>query len=181
MLNASFAGATAMHLHAITVPPITHALANLSAMLDKAAAHAEELGFDRELLLSQRLIVDMFPLVRQVQIACDFARGVPARLAGVEVLSQPDTQQSIAELKELIRVSSEFAAGIDSAAIDAGEKRLIVLRPGTPNERRFEGLAYLTHYGLPNFYFHLTSAYAILRANGVPLGKKDFLGALPTL
>ncbi len=160
---------------------MAHALGNLSLMLDKAVAHASSAAYDPELLLGQRLIVDMFPLARQVQIACDFARGVPARLAGVDVLSQPDNQQSIAELKQLIEVSVAFARSIDAAAIDAGAERIIVLRPGTPNERRFKGTDYLVHYGLPNFYFHLTSAYAILRANGVPLGKKDFLGSLPTL
>ena len=170
-----------MNLYTATVPPIAHALNNLSAMLDKAATHATAIGYEADQLLGQRLIVDMFPLQRQVQIACDFARGVPARLAGIDVLSQPDTQQSIAELKQLIEVSIGFAKSIDPAAIDAGEERVIVLRPGTPNERRFKGTDYLVHYGLPNFYFHLTSAYAILRANGVPLGKKDFLGSLPTL
>ncbi|MFO1493781.1 MAG: DUF1993 domain-containing protein [Lysobacterales bacterium] len=168
-------------LYAVSVPPLTHGLLNLSAILSKAQAHAAAQGYDAELLLQQRLIVDMFPLSRQIQIAADFVRGVPARLAGVEVLSIADNQSNLAEMQALIQTSVDFARGIDPALFDSAASRIITLRPGTPKERRFHGQDYLIHYGLPNFYFHLTTAYAILRSQGVPIGKPDFLGALPTL
>lgn len=168
-------------LYAASVPPLTQGLLNLSACLTKAQSHAAAQGFDAELLLQQRLIVDMFPLSRQIQIAADFVRGIPARLAGVEVLSIADNQASLAEMQALIGTSVDVARGIDPALFAEAAGRIITLRPGTPKERRFAGQDYLIHYGLPNFYFHLTTAYAILRSNGVPLGKPDFLGALPTL
>lgn len=168
-------------LYASSVPPLTHGLLNLSAFLTKAQTYAAAQGFDAELLLQQRLIVDMFPLARQIQIAADFVRGVPARLAGVDVLSIPDQQTTLADMHALIQTSVDFARSIDPALFETAAGRIITLRPGTPKERRFSGQDYLIHYGLPNYYFHLTTAYAILRSNGVPLGKPDFLGALPTL
>ena len=118
----------------------------------------------------------MFPLRRQVQIACDFARGVSARLAGVDVPSFPDTEKTFAELQALIEKTLSFIGGLSPTQFDKSESREIVTRPGTPKERRFNGQAYLLSYGLPQFFFHVTTAYALLRHNGLELGKGDYMG-----
>ena len=163
-------------MHAATVPVFRRMLGNLAAILKKAEAHAAAKKFEPEVLLASRLAPDMFPLVRQVQIACDFARGVPARLAGAEVLSIPDDHKTFADLYTLIEKTIAFADGFKPAQIDGSEAKEIVLRPGTPREKRFDGQAYALHYGLPHFYFHVTTAYALLRHNGVEIGKQDFIG-----
>ena len=165
-------------MHAATVPVFRRMLGNLANILKKAEAHAAAKKFEPEVLLASRLAPDMFPLLRQVQIACDFARGVPARLAGAEVLSIPDDHKTFADLYVLIDRTIAFADGFKPAQIDGSEAKEIVLRPGTPREKRFDGLTYALHYGLPHFYFHVTTAYALLRHNGVEVGKQDYIGAL---
>lgn len=164
-------------MYTATVPVFRRMLGNLASILKKGEAHAAAKKFDPHVLLAARLAPDMFPLLRQVQVACDFARGVPARLAGAEVLSIPDDQATFADLYALIDRTIAFADGFTPAQIDGSETKAIVLRPGTPREKRFDGLAYALHYGLPHFYFHVTTAYALLRHNGVDVGKQDYIGA----
>lgn len=163
-------------MHAASVPVFTQMLGSLSALLHKAESHAEQRKIDAEALLQARLFPDMFPLRRQVQIACDFARGVSARLAGVEVPSSPDTEKTFAELQGLIEKTLSFIGGLSPSQFANSESREIVTRPGTPKEKRFNGQAYLLSYGLPQFFFHVTTAYALLRHNGVELGKGDYMG-----
>ena len=163
-------------MHAASVPVFTQMLGSLSALLHKAESHAEQRKIDADALLQARLFPDMFPLRRQVQIACDFARGVSARLAGVEVPSFPDTEKTFAELHALIEKTLSCNGGLSPTQFDKSESREIVTRPGTPKERRFNGQAYLLSYGLPQFFFHVTTAYALLRHNGVELGKGDYMG-----
>jgi hypothetical protein len=127
-------------------------------------------------LLQDRLFPDMFPLIRQVQIAADFARGVSARLAGVDVPKYEDNEQTFADLRILLGKTKGFIEGLVPAQIDGGEDREIVTRPGTPKEKKFNGQSYLLSYGLPQFFFHITTIYAILRHNGVEIGKRDYMG-----
>lgn len=164
-------------LHSASVPVFTQMLGSLDAILVKASEHAETAKVDANAYLQARLFPDMFPLVRQVQIACDFARGVSARLAGVDVPSHPDTHATFAELRELIASSVSFIGSLDAHKFEDAAARDIVLRPGTPKERSFKGDAYLLHYGLPQFFFHVSTAYALLRHNGIAIGKRDFMGA----
>ena len=166
-----------LSMHAASVPVFKQMLASLADVLSKAEAHAVDRKIDPNALLQARLFPDMFPLVRQVQIACDFAKSVPARLAGADVPAYEDTEQTFAELQARIAKTREFIGGLDAAAFDGSEQLEIVLRPGTPKERTIGGQAYLLHYGLPQFFFHVTTTYALLRHNGVAVGKKDFMGA----
>ena len=166
-----------LSMHTASVPVFQQMLASLSDVLSKAEAHAADRKIDPGALLQARLFPDMFPLVRQVQIACDFAKSVPARLAGADVPAYEDTEQTFAELQARIAKTRDFIGGLDAAAFDGSEQRQIVLRPGTPKERTIGGQAYLLHYGLPQFFFHVTTAYALLRHNGIEVGKKDFMGA----
>ncbi len=164
-------------MYSASVPVFTQMLKALSAVLTKAETHAQERKIEPDALIQARLFPDMFALRRQVQIACDFARGVSARLAGVEVPSVPDDQQTFADLQALIAKTLAFIESVAPSKFDGSETREIVTRPGTPKERRFNGQAYLLTYGLPQFFFHVTTAYALLRHNGVPLGKGDYMGA----
>ncbi len=164
-------------MYGASVPVFQQMLQALDDMLAKAEAYASARKFDPDVLLGTRLFPDMFALTRQVQIACDFAKSVPARLAGVEVPAYDDTEQTFAELHARIARTLEFLKGLDAAQFAGSESRNIVLRPGTPKERTLEGQAYLLAYGLPQFFFHVTTVYALLRHNGVELGKKDFMGA----
>ncbi len=166
-----------LSMHAASVPVFKQMLASLADVLSKAETHATDRKIDPNALLQARLVPDMFPLVRQVQIACDFAKSVPARLAGADVPAYEDTEQSFPELQARIAKTLEFIGGLDAAAFDGSEEREIVLRPGTPKERTIGGQAYLLNYGLPQFFFHVTTTYALLRHHGVELGKKDFMGA----
>ena len=165
-----------LSLHAASVPVFTQLLGGLSDVLAKAAAHAAERRIEPDALLQSRLFPDMFPLLRQVQIACDFAKSVSARLAGAEVPAWEDSEKSFDELQARIRRTLDFIAGLDAAAFEGAAGREIVLRPGTPKERRLDGQAYLLAYGLPQFFFHVTTAYALLRHGGVEIGKRDFMG-----
>jgi uncharacterized protein len=163
-------------MHSACVPLFRQMLGSLRNLLDKAEAHAAAHKFEPGVLLQTRLYPDMFPLLRQVQIAADFAKGVCARLADVPVPSHPDTEQTFDDLRARIDGTLAFIGGLEPSAFEGGETREVVLRPGTPNERRFDGQQYLFAYGLPQFFFHMTTAYALLRHNGVPLGKRDFMG-----
>lgn len=163
-------------MHAASVPVFKQMLGSLDVWLAKTEAHAAERKIDDAAFTQARLSPDMFPLLRQVQIACDFAKGVSARLAGVEVPVYDDSEQTLTELRALVAKTRAFVDSVDAAAFVGSESREIVLRPGTPKERRFNGQDYLLHYGLPQFFFHATTAYALLRHNGVELGKLDYVG-----
>jgi hypothetical protein len=160
-----------------SVPVFSQMLTALSDVLKKAEAHATDKNIDPNALLQARLFPDMFPLVRQVQIATDFSKGVTSRLAGAEVPSWPDTEVTFADLQALIAKALAHIGTFNAAQFEGSENKEIVLRPGTPKEKKLVGSAYLQHYGLPQFFFHVTTAYAILRHNGVDLGKRDYMGA----
>lgn len=164
-----------LSIHAITVPVYTRALTQLAAMLDKAAEFAERRKIEPRVLLEMRLAPDMFPLARQVQIACDFAKGSVARLAGQEVPRWADDEASIADLKARIDKTIAFITAVPAADIDAAPGRSISLTMRGEN-KTFAAQPYLLQMALPNFWFHLTTAYAILRHAGVELGKGDFIG-----
>ncbi len=119
----------------------------------------------------------MFPLLKQVQIAADFSRGITARLAGVEVPTLAGQEKNFADLDALLTQTLAFLDSVDAAQFEGKEDAEIVLRPGTPKEKKLTGQVYLANYGLPQFFFHVTTAYAILRHNGLPIGKRDFMGA----
>ena len=163
-------------LHAASVPVFTQLLGGLADVLKKAEAHATERKIDANAYLQSRLYPDMFPLVRQVQIACDFAKSVSARLAQADVPSWEDTETTFEELQARIARTQAFIAGLDAASFAGAEARDIVLRPGTPKEKKLTGQAYLLNYGLPQFFFHVTTTYALLRHAGIEVGKRDFMG-----
>jgi hypothetical protein len=164
-------------LYAASIPVFKQLLTALGDVLNKAEAHATARKIEPDALLQARLYPDMFPLIRQVQIAVDFAKGVSARLAGVEVPSFSDDDKTFADLQAKLAQVLGFITGLDAALIDGQEAREIITRPGTDKEKRFTGQSYLLSYGLPQFFFHVTTAYAILRHNGVEIGKRDFMGA----
>jgi uncharacterized protein len=159
-----------------SVPVLQQMLASLALMLERAQIYAQSKNIEPQALLQARLFPDMFPLLRQVQIACEFARSVPARLSACEVPVVGAEQNSFADLLALIAQSQSFIASLPAAGFADSQAREIVLRPGTPKEKKLNGQAYLTQYGLPQFFFHVTTSYAILRHSGVELGKKDFMG-----
>jgi len=162
-------------IYDLSIPPLTLGLTNLSALLDKATAFATTKKIDPKVLIETRVIADMFPLRQQVQIACDTAKGAAARLAGVDVPKHEDTETTIAELKARIGKTLDFIGSIKPAQLADAETREVVLK--FPNSTlKFSGTDYLRKFVLPNFYFHLTVAYALLRGNGVDIGKQDFLG-----
>ena len=163
-------------LYITSVPVFKQMLGGLSGILAKADAHAVARKIEPNALLQARLFPDMFPLVRQVQVACDFAKSVSARLAGVEVPSFTDTEQSFADLQARIVKTLEFIDSLTAQQYEGSDTREIVTQAGTPKEKHFTGQSYLINYGLPHFFFHVTTAYAILRHNGVELGKKDYVG-----
>ena len=164
-------------MHAASVPVFQQLLTALAGILSKAEAHATERKIEPTALLQSRLFPDMFPLTRQIQIACDFATSVSARLAGAEVPAYEGGDQTFADLQQRIAATLAFVGGLDAGLFEGSEQREIVLRPGTPKERRIAGQAYLMAYGLPQFFFHVTTAYNLLRHNGVEIGKKDYMGA----
>ena len=164
-------------LYAASIPVFKQMLNALSDVLNKAEAHASAKNIEPNALLQARLFPDMFPLVRQVQIACDFARGVSGRLAGAELPVFDDQQQTFAGLRALIADTAAFVGGLDATRFEGSESREIVLRPGTHKERKIAGQAYLLNYGLPQFFFHVSTAYALLRHNGIEVGKRDYMGA----
>jgi len=162
-------------MYATLVPTANKMLGAMSTLLEKAEAYAAQKKFEPTVLLNSRIAPDMFPLTRQVQIACDMAKGAAARLTGSDVPSYPDTETTIAELKARITKTLAFVNGFDAPKYAGSEDRDIVLNMRT-GELRFNGLDYLRDFVLPNLYFHVTMTYAILRHNGVDIGKMDFLG-----
>jgi len=164
-------------LYQFSVPALIRGLTNTSALLDKAAAHAAAKKFDPLVLVNLRLFPDMHPLLRQVQIACDTAKGAGARLAGVEIPKHEDTEASFDELKQRIAKTIEFLKSLSATAIDDAENRTIEIKFPS-GALKFTAAAYLTDFVLPNFYFHISMVYALLRHSGVELGKGDFLGRL---
>ncbi len=164
-------------LYAASIPLFKQMLTSTSAILAKAEAHAAAKNIDPNALLQARLFPDMFPLLKQVQIAAEFARSVPSRLAGQEVPAAEGKEQTFADLQALIKQTLAHLDSFTPAQIDGQEGREIVLRPGTPKERKFMGQAYVLQYALPQFFFHVTTTYAILRHNGLEVGKKDYMGA----
>lgn len=165
------------YMYTMSVPVFKQLLNSLSAILTKAEVLATEKKLEPIVLLDARLFPDMFPLIRQVQIATDFAKSVSARLAGVDVPAYDDNEQSFTELQGRIGKTLSFIESLTAEQFEGSETREIVLRPGTPKEKKMVGHTYLSNYGLPQFFFHVTTAYAILRHNGLEVGKGDFMGA----
>ena len=164
-------------LYAASVPVFKQMLTALSDVLAKAEAHATAKNIEPDALLQARLFPDMFQLIRQVQISADFAKGVSARLAGIEPPKFVDTEKTFADLQALIAKTLAFIGSVSPELINGQEDREIVTRQGTPKEKRFDAQTYLLGYGLPQFFFHVTTTYAILRHNGVEVGKRDYMGA----
>jgi hypothetical protein len=152
-----------------------HTLGNLARWLDKAEASAAARNFDPVVLLGVRLAPDMLPLAKQVQIACDTAKFAVARLGGVEAPKFDDAETTLAELRERVRKTVAFVQTVPAAQVDGSEEREITV-PRRAGPLVLKGEAYLKHYALPNFFFHVTTTYALLRHNGVELGKSDYLG-----
>ncbi len=166
-----------MTLFEQTVPVFARMLNNLSALLDKAQVHAEGAKYDVSALLSARLFPDMFPLTRQVQLATDFAKGCCARLVGQEVPRWEDTETTAPELQARLRKTLDYLAGFTPAQFADAAGRAIELK--TPvGTFHFTGDSFVQTWALPNFYFHVTTAYNLLRHNGVPVGKLDFVGKI---
>lgn len=168
---------TTSYMYKTSIPVFKQLLTSLSAILTKAEAYAVTKKFEPDVLLNARLYPDMFPLIRQVQVAADFAKSVSARLAGVEVPAYEDNEQTFADLQARIAKSLAFIESLTPSQFEGSETRDIVLRPGTPKEKKMVGHNYLINYGLPQFFFHVTTAYAILRHNGLEVGKGDFMGS----
>jgi uncharacterized protein len=163
-------------IYTTSIPVFKQMLGGLKGVLAKAEAHVTAKNVDPNALLQARLFPDMFPLLRQVQVASDFAKSVSARLAGVEVPKMEDKETTFAELQSRIDTVLAFIGGLDAGKFDEAATREIITQAGTPKEKRFTGQSYLLNYGLPHFFFHTTTAYAILRHNGVEVGKKDYIG-----
>src|SRR5262245_51995999 len=166
-----------LSMYQASVPAFVQMLNNLSALLDKAEAHARKRKIDPEVLLNYRLAADMLPLVRQIQIAADLAKGAAARFAGIEVPKHADTEKTFADLKARLAKTVVFVESFKPSAIDGSEDRDINLTLGE-HTLKFKGQPYLVHFVMPNFYFHCTTAYDILRHCGVELGKRDFIGTI---
>jgi uncharacterized protein len=157
------------------IPTAIHNLQNLSGLLKKASVHLEAKKIDESVFLTARLFPDMLPFLRQVQIACDTAKAGASRLAEIEIPSHPDTEKTFAELQERISKTITFLQTIKAEQID-GKEELKISYHQHGRDRNYVGLPYLLNYILPNIFFHITTAYAILRHNGIEIGKKDFLG-----
>ncbi len=163
-------------LYDLTIPPFTRGLRALSGLLDKAVAHAEAQGVDPETYLALRVIDDMNPLIKQVQTACDSPKLCIARLSDVAAPIHDDSETTIAELQVRIADTLAYLASVPREAIDGQEAKPVTLTfPG--GEMKFLGQPYVTGFAIPNFYFHLTTAYLLLRGAGVPIGKRDYMGA----
>lgn len=163
-----------LSMYQASIPVFIHTLEMLSAILDKAVAYAESKKIDPSVLVNARLAPDMFPLSRQIQIATDGVKGCAARLAGIEIPSYADTETTFLELKARLAKTVEFLKTIRPEQVDGTESKKIALKIGG-NEMNFEGQPYLLGFVLPNLYFHASMTYAILRHNGLDIGKKDFL------
>ena len=164
-------------VYALSVDIFTHALGNLATILEKGAAHAAAKKFDASVLVGSRLAPDMLPLSRQVQIACDIAKNSAARLAGIEPPRFEDNERTIEELRARIARTIDYLKTITPSALEGSEERDIKV-PAGERPLEFKGLGYVQRWAIPNVFFHVTTAYDILRHNGVEIGKKDFLGNL---
>jgi len=162
-------------MYQASTPRFVNILRNLSTILEKAEAHCTAKKIDPSALTTYRFFPDMFPFTRQVQIACDSAKGAVARLAGVDIPKHEDTEQTFADLKVRIAKTIDFLESVPASKVDGSEEKEIVLQMRS-GERRFKGMQYLLGHAYPNFYFHVTTAYNILRHNGVEVGKADFIG-----
>ena len=164
-------------IYDLSIPVLTRGLTNLSALLEKAVEHAAARKFDPAILAQLRLFPDMFPLSRQVQITCDTAKGAAARLAGIDVPKHEDTETTLEELKQRIAKTLEFVKSVKADQMKGAEGKTIEMK--FPNRTvSFTGLSYLADFVLPNFFFHESMTYALLRSNGVEVGKMDFLGSV---
>jgi len=167
----------ALDIYDISIPVLIRGLTNLAGIIDKAAAHAEAKKIDPLVLAQSRLYPDMLPFTRQIQIACDISKGCAARLAGIEIPKHEDNEVNLADLKQRVAKTLDFLRSVPAAKLAGAESRAIEIKSPT-RTLNFTGLGYLTGFVLPNLYFHETVAYALLRHNGVELGKADFLGSL---
>ncbi|MEO8057490.1 MAG: DUF1993 domain-containing protein [Burkholderiales bacterium] len=163
-------------MHSASVPVFVRLFINLGQWLDKAEAHAAAKKFETSVYMSAHFAPDMLPFTRQIQIACDGAKFAVARLAGVESPKFEDNETTFAELRERVRKVMDYVQSVPAALIDGTEDKDIVI-PRRDGLITMKGEAYLKHFVLPNFFFHMTTTYALLRHNGVELGKMDFLGA----
>ena len=164
-------------LHSASVPVFVRMLGNMATWLDQAEAHAAAKKFDSAVYLGLRFAPDMLPFSKQVQIACDAAKFGVSRLAGIDAPKFDDTEASLPELKERIRKTVAFIESVPAAQLDGNEDKDVVV-PRRDGSMTLKGEAYLKHFAMPNFYFHATTTYALLRHNGVDLGKGDYLGAV---
>ena len=164
-------------MYQASVPCFVRTLGNLSAILDKAQAHVDAKKLDATALTGYRLFPDMLPMTRQVQIACDAAKGLVARLSGLENPVHEDTEKTLVELQARIAKTLAFVQSVTPAQLDGTEEKDIVVKRGD-TETHYKGMQYLLGNALPNFYFHVTTAYNILRHNGVEIGKRDYLGTV---
>ena len=162
-------------MYQASVPRFVNILGNLSNILDKAQAHVDTKKLDVTVLTGYRLFPDMLPMTTQVLIACDTAKGVVARLAGLEIPVYEDTEKTLADLKARIAKTIAFIQSVSAEQIDGTEEKAIVTKRGD-KETHYKGMQFLLGHAIPNFYFHVTTTYNILRHNGVEIGKRDFLG-----
>jgi hypothetical protein len=165
-------------VQAVTVDTFAHFLSSLSALLEKGLAHATAKKFDPSVLLNSRLAPDMFPLTRQVQIACDLAKNSCARLAGLEPPRFEDNEKTVEELRARIARTIDYMKGIPASSFEGAEDRDLRIPAGPDRFLDFKGLDFVQRWAIPNVFFHITTAYAILRHNGVDIGKRDFLGGV---
>lgn len=163
-----------LSIYQTAVRTFTHMFGSLNKLLDKAEADAAQRGYDIAVLLNARLAPDMFPLSRQIQSASDVAKSTMGRLGSVEIPSFPDTETTLPELRERIRKTLEFVESVPAASFDGAESRQVTFK-ARGHEITFAGDEYILTWALPNFYFHITTAYAILRHNGIGIGKRDYL------
>jgi len=163
-------------MHSASAPVFVRMFSNLLVWLDKAQAHAEVRKFDANNFVGLRLAPDMLPFARQIQIASDAAKGCMARLAGVEAPKWDDNEATLADLRARVQKTIDYVKSFSAAQIDGSEGREITIPMRSGEPLKFDGEAYLKHYATPNFYFHSTTAYALLRHAGVEIGKGDFLG-----
>ena len=168
----------ALSMHTASVPIFVRMLGNLAGWLDKAEAHATAKKFEPSVYLGARLAPDMLPLPTQIQIACDAAKFCIARLAGAEAPPFPDDEKTLDDLRQRVKKTIDYLQSVPAAQIDGSDAREISV-PRRTGSVTMTGEAYLKHFALPNFFFHVTTTYALLRHYGVELGKIDFLGALP--
>jgi len=162
-------------MYQASVPRFVNILGNLSNILDKAQAHVEAKKLDTATLTNYRLFPDMLPMKSQVQIACDTAKGVVARLAGVDIPVYEDNEQTLSDLKARVAKTIAFIQTVTPKQIDGTEEKEVVIKRGD-KETHYKGMQFLLGHALPNFYFHVTTTYNILRHNGIEIGKRDYLG-----